>query len=303
MSLTVPVTPARRAILVAGVPAVLVLIAFLVFQWGRAAVNVLANGDQVGYSVGFSAQVLGSQSRLTVNNANITVQPGSSSRIHVHGSLFGTISRPSFHYQNTSRGLLIDPSCAVPVGNCSLSLRARLPARLPVTVNDNFGNLTAAGLKGRITLSNNSGNLTATGLSGTIRLTSQFSEVNATDLSGGIQITSNNGDITASRLTGDTRLQNSFGTITVTGLAAASVQARSNSGNITLVFSTVPRSVYVSDSFGSVTLKLPPGPATYRVDAPTPQFGSRTVTVPQSPASAHVITVRGSNDDVTITNK
>ena len=66
-------------------------------------------------------------------------------------------------------------------------------------------------------------------------------------------------------MTGDTRLQDSFGNISVTGLAAAEVVASINSGDITLRFATVPRRVDVTDSFGNITLVLPPGPTAYRV--------------------------------------
>jgi hypothetical protein len=303
MALNVPPTPARRVILVAGVPVALLLIAFLVFNWGRAAVNALANGDQRGYPVAFSAPLSGGQSQLTVNNADISLQPGGGHQIQVSGSLYGTIAPPSFLRQETRHGLVLSPSCAVPAGNCSLSLHARVPAQLPVTATDNGGNLSAAGLTGNETLRANSGNLTATGLGGSIYLNDQFGELNATGLSGGIQIVSTSGDITVSGVTGNTRLQDNFGNITVTGLAAADVGARDVNGDITLVFSKIPRHVTVSDSFGNITLELPRGPATYQVQAPTPLFGTRSVTVPQSPSSPNVITAQNSNGDITITNR
>jgi hypothetical protein len=303
MALNVPLTPARRAVLVAGVPVALLVIAFLVFSWGRASVNVLANGDQRGYPVAFSVPAGGGPSQLTVNNADISLQPGDGSRIQVSGSLFGTIAPPLFQRQETRHGLVLSPACAVPVGNCSLSLRARVPAQLPVTATDNGGNLSAAGLTGNETLRVNSGNLTATGLGGSIYLNDQFGELNATGLSGGIQMVSTGGDITASGVTGNTRLQDNFGNITVTGLAAADVGARDVNGDITLVFSKIPRHVTVSDSFGNITLELPRGPATYRVQAPTPLFGTRSVTVPQSPSSPNVITAQNSNGDITITRR
>jgi hypothetical protein len=89
----------------------------------------------------------------------------------------------------------------------------------------------------------------------------------------------------------------------VTGLAGADVRASDVNGDIVLVFSKVPRHVSVSDSFGNITLELPRGPATYRVQAPTPLYGSRTVTVPQSPSSHNVITAQNSNGDITITSR
>jgi DUF4097 and DUF4098 domain-containing protein YvlB len=60
-------------------------------------------------------------------------------------------------------------------------------------------------------------------------------------------------------MAGNLRLQDSFGTISVTGLAAAGVVARNNSGDISLTFTKVPQQVNVTDSFGSITLVLPHG--------------------------------------------
>ncbi len=59
-------------------------------------------------------------------------------------------------------------------------------------------------------------------------------------------------------MTGDTQLQDSFGDIAVTGISAADVVATNNSGDISLTFSKVPQRVNVTDSFGSITLVLPP---------------------------------------------
>jgi hypothetical protein len=302
MPLTVPLTPARRAILVAGVPAALALIALATWGWGKAAANTLAHGDQVGYSVKFSAPVSGGSSRLTVGNADVTLAPGPGRLIRGHGRLFGSIVRPVFQHRDTTRGLVLNPSCVVEAGICSLNLHVVVPSGRPVIATDNFGNLSATDLTGGETLTDNFGDLTVANLGGGISLSDQFGEVNATGRTGGVRITSTNGDITAAGVTGNTRLQGSFGAITVTGLAAADVVARDNSGEIRLVFSKVPQSVDVTDSFGSVTLVLPQGPTAYRVDAPPPPFGSRTVTVPESPTSRNVITVHTTNGDIRITN-
>ena len=75
--------------------------------------------------------------------------------------------------------------------------------------------------------------------------------------------------------------------------------ASNNSGDISLTFTKVPRRVDVTDSFGSITLVLPPGPATYRVTTGD-TFGSTTVSVPQSPTAQNVITASNNSGDITI---
>ncbi len=54
MPAALPLTPARRAVLAAGLPVVLALIAFAGYGWVTGTVIYLAGQSQVGYSVRFS---------------------------------------------------------------------------------------------------------------------------------------------------------------------------------------------------------------------------------------------------------
>ncbi len=296
-----PMTRARWAILAAGLPVVLALIAFGAYGVVNRTVIYLASQSQVGYWVGFSVPAAG-QARVTSGTGNLTVRPGPGRRIVVRGHLRSSFARPAFSYRSTAAGLALDPRCRVPAGACSLDLGVMVPAGLPVSVSDSFGALDASGLRGTIALSDNSGDLTASRLSGNLHLADIFGALTASGLAGSIRLDNNSGDIMASGVTGDTRLQDSFGNISVTGLAAADVVARNNSGDISLTFTKVPRQVTVTDSFGNITLVLPPGPATYRV-ATRNSFGSTTVSVPQSPTARNVITVSNNSGDITITRK
>lgn len=303
MPLKIRLTVARRVILLIGVPLVLFLIAFGAVGWTHIAIVRLANGHPVGFARTMSTPASGGQSRLAVNNGDVRLHPGpSSSRILVHMQLFGSIAKPRIDHRFTSHGLVLSPYCTVPVGNCYLSLGVGVPAGLPVTLTDTFGNVTAIGLHGTVTVTDNSGNLTAAGLSGTIRLSNPFGELIGRRLSGTTQLSASDGDINVAGITGGTRLYDSFGNITVSGLAASDVKATDTNGDIVLVFAKVPRTVNVTDAFGNVMLVLPPGAATYQVHAARPLFGSRSITVPQSAASSNVITVHNSNGDITIRN-
>jgi Putative adhesin len=302
MSLKIRLTPARRVILAVGVPLVLALIGFAAIGWSHVAIIQLANGEPVGYARSFSAPASGGQSRLTINNADVGLRPGPGSRILVRTHLFGSIAKPRFDHHYTSRGLVLNPYCAVPIGGCSLSLAVSVPGGLPVTATDNFGSMTATDLHGRVTLTDNSGNLTATALAGTIRLDNPFGDLNASRLSGTTELSSNSGDINVTGITGGTRLTDNFANITVHGLAASDVKVTDTNGDVFLVFSKVPRTVNVTDTFGNVTLMLPPGPATYQVHAPRPLFGIRSIKLPESATSSNVITVHNSNGDIIIRN-
>jgi hypothetical protein len=295
-------TPARWAVLAGGLPVVLALIALATYGWVNGTVLYLAGQSQVGYSVGFSVPASGGQARVTDSNGDLTVRAGSGRRIVVRGHLSSGFARPSFKWGLTAGGLALNPRCLVQAGNCSLDLGVTVPAGLPVSAVDAFGLLDARGLHGRVTLSQNSGDLTTSRLTGTVNLTDSFGTISATGLAGSIRLDNSSGDIQAAGVTGDTRLEDSFGTISVTGLAAADVVATNSSGDISLTFTKVPRRVNVTDSFGSITLVLPAGPATYRVHT-RDSFGSTTVSVPQSSSAQNMITAANNSGDITIVDK
>jgi hypothetical protein len=302
MLAALPLTPARRAVLAAGLPVVLALIAFAGYGWVKGTVTYLAGQNQVGYSVRFSVPTAGGRVRVTGGNSNLTVRPGTSRRILVRGHLSSSFFRPSFSYRSTAAGLALDPQCRVPTGTCTLDFGLTVPAGLPVGVSDTFGTVDASGLRGTVALSDNSGDLTASRLTGTLNLSDSFGTISASRLTGSIRLFNNSGDIRAAGVVGDTRLQDSFGTISVTGLAAADVVASNNSGDITLRFTKVPRRVDVTDSFGNITLVLPAGSTAYRVQTRN-SFGSTTVSVRRSLSARDVITASNNSGDITIVTR
>ncbi|HEY3903312.1 MAG TPA: hypothetical protein VGM14_05390 [Streptosporangiaceae bacterium] len=91
------------------------------------------------------------------------------------------------------------------------------------------------------------------------------------------------------------------GNITASYLLSQDVTAVSHAGNITLSFAVVPDNVDVTTSLGHITLVLPPGNTTYRIDASAP-LGTSTIRVPTSPASSHVLIVTDTSGSITITN-
>jgi hypothetical protein len=331
-----PITQARRTALIIGVPVALALIAVCVPLWSRTALMWVASTDRIGYPVAFSAPVQDGQVRVTSNNGDLVYRTSAGAQqISVRGHLSGSLARPTFSHHDTAAGLALNSSCNVPFGTCDTSFTVTAPAGLPVTLDDAFGNLTAGHLSGPVSLSNNSGDIhtsdldgriqlndqfgniwasrlrgtmrlvnnsgdiNAFGLTGPITLNDQFGNIHATGLTGSMRLVNNSGDIDVSGAIGDTRLQDAFGNISVTGLTAGSVVASNNSGNITLRFAAVPKQVNVTDSFGNVTLILPAGNTTYRVQTHN-SFGNTNVSVRRSPTSAHLIQVHNNSGNITI---
>lgn len=91
------------------------------------------------------------------------------------------------------------------------------------------------------------------------------------------------------------------GDITGSYLLSRDLTAVSRSGNVTLSFAVVPDHVDVTTSLGDITLVLPPGNTTYRIDSSAP-LGTSTIRVPTSPSSRHVLTVTDTSGSITITN-
>jgi hypothetical protein len=335
-STSLPMTRGRRTALIIGAPVAVALIAACVPLWARGALQIVASHDQVGYTVTLHAPVRDGQVRVSVGNGNMVFRTSPAARdISVLGRLSGSLGRPTFSHPSKADGLDLNSNCDVPFGVCNINFRVTAPAGLPVTLHDSFGNLTAGHLPGPVNLSdnsgdiytsdlggrielndqfgninasrlhgsvrvvNNSGDIDLSGATGPIQLSDQFGNINASGLDGSTRLVNNSGNINVSGATGDTRLQDAFGNIYLTGLAASSVVASNNSGDVTLRFATVPTQVNVTDSFGNVTLILPTGSTVYQVHTHN-SFGSTSVSVAQSPDSAHLVRVLNNSGDITI---
>jgi putative adhesin len=297
-SAPLPMTPARRAILLIGVPIALAVIAAGVAGWASGAITGLTR--QVVYRVAVSVPVTGRRINIAVDNADITLGTSTSDRIQVHGTLRGSLVRPTFSWQSTAAGLALHSHCQVPAGICSLRYAITAPARLPVAVTDSSGDLNVSGFHGPVALSDSSGDLGAAGLAGNIRLDDSSGDITASRLAGGIQMDDGSGDISASTLSGDdVRFQVGSGDVVINGLGGTVVTGRDGSGDITLTFTKVPDRVQINDSSGDVTLVLPPGPTAYDVRASS-SSGDTAIAVPRNSSSKHVIIVTDQSGDITI---
>ncbi len=298
MSVPLPMTLARRAILAIGVPIALAVIVTGAAGWASGAVTIFTR--QVTNRVALSVPVKGGHVSVTADNADVTFGTGTGNQIRVRGTLRGSLVRPTFSWRSTAAGLVLHSQCRVPAGVCSLRYAITAPARLPVAVTDSSGGLNASGLRGTVTLSDSSGDLGASGLAGNIRLHDSSGGITASGLTGNIRLDNSSGDITASGLTGDLRFQDDSGNVVVNGLAGIDVVGRNSSGDITLTFTKIPRRVQVTDSSGNITLVLPPGSTAYDV-IPSNSSGNTAVAVPRSSSSKHVIIVTDQSGDITVT--
>jgi Putative adhesin len=241
MTAAMPMTPARRVILILGVPVALALLA-------AAACNAVAQTYQVGYRVHVSVQPSGQRARVSVDNASATVRPGAGSRIVVDGMLRGSLARPAFGWRPIASGLALHTSCWLGfAGSCTMAFDISVPGEVPVAVTDASGDLTASGLRGQVTLSDGSGDITASGLSGSVRLSDGSGDIAVTGLAGT--------DVTGREGSGDI-------TLTFTKVPRR-VDITAASGDITLILPRGPATyqVYASSASGDVSDLLKQGPS------------------------------------------
>src|SRR5450755_632115 len=105
-------TPGRRAILLLGLPVALALIGAGVAGWASGAITGLTR--PVSYRVAVSVPVTGHRINIAVYNADIALATSASDRIQVHGTLRGSLVRPTFSWQSTAAGLALHSRCRVP---------------------------------------------------------------------------------------------------------------------------------------------------------------------------------------------
>jgi Putative adhesin len=241
MTGAVPMTTARRMILILGVPVALAVLA-------AGTYNAVAQTYQVGYRVHLSVPPSGRGARVSVDNADASVRPGAGSRIMVDGTFRGSLARPVFSSRPTATGLALHSSCRLGFeGSCTMAFDISVPGGVPVAVTDTNGDLTVGGLRGQVTLSDGSGDITASGLSGSIRLSDDSGDIAVTGLAGT--------DVTGAEGSGDITL--AFTTV------PRRVDVTAASGGITLILPRGPTAyqVLANSASGAVSdrLKQRPG--------------------------------------------
>lgn len=270
-------TPARRIILLLGVPLSLALLAWTCFA-------IISKASQGSYTVSYSPVRVSGGLAMNVYGGDVTLQGGvapSAARFTGTGTVWYGLTysgqRPALATAQTAAGTRIDFAC--PDLNCALSSTVDVPPQVPVTVTSNGGNVTATGISDA-TLQTGGGDLTVDGLTGDVSLNTDGSQ---------------NGP---------------FGGGSVAGtLAARNITVDSGGNNVDLQLSTPPSNLNVTTEGGNVTLQLPGG-YSYRVDnipetaAQIDQNGGpaqpSAITVSTSSSSQYRITVNADGGAVTI---
>ena len=160
-------TPARRIILLLGVPLSLTLLAWTCF-------GIISKASQGSYTVSYSPVRVSGGLAMNVFGGDVTLQGGvepSAAQFTGSGTVWYGLSysgqRPTLATAQTAAGTRINFAC--PDFNCALSSTVDVPPQVPVTVTSNGGNVTATGISDA-TLQTGGGNLTVDGLTGDVSL-------------------------------------------------------------------------------------------------------------------------------------
>jgi len=261
-------TPARRIILLLGVPLSFALLAWTCFA-------IISQASQGSYAVNYAPVRVKGGLDMNVYGGDVTLQGGvapSAARFTGTGTVWYGLSysgqRPVLVTAQTPTGTRINFSC--PNYNCALSSTVDVPPQAPVTVTSNGGNITATGISDA-TLQTGGGNLTVDGLTGNVSLNTD----NAPNgpYGGGGQVD---------------------GT-----LAAQNIAVDSGGNNVNLQLTTAPSNLNITTEGGSVTLQLPAG-YTYRVDTIKEPPSQVQMNGPAQPAAVTVTTSSSSRYQIIV---
>ncbi|MFE2288253.1 DUF4097 family beta strand repeat-containing protein [Streptomyces sp. NPDC059443] len=192
-------------------------------------------------------------------SGDIKVTVGSGPGVVVHRTVHYRGDTKPEPAQQVSGGVLTltNGDCS---NQCSVDYRLEVPASAKVELHSDSGDITVTGVA-------------AAGLE------SSSGEVKADGIAGPLKIRTSSGEITAGNLSGQ------------------AVEARSDSGAVTLAFAKAPASVAVESTSGSAKLKVPSAP--YRVDVST-DSGARKITIPTDPSAPSHLSAKTTSGDIQI---
>jgi DUF4097 and DUF4098 domain-containing protein YvlB len=269
MTPTLPLTPARRVALFAGLPMTIALI-------GWSALNVAAFLGQGTFTINQSVAWSGGPVSISVDSGDVTITPSTDGRVHIEGRVTYSLVKPSLVITTSGSHSTVSFSCpAIAAGRCSAEVMVSVPPGATLVASSQSGNVTASGFT-NASLESDSGDIRASRLSGNIMLQTHSGDITATDL-GASTVTADDDSGTVSLGFVDVPqsviVQNSSGDVSVlVPHATYHVTAHSDSGDVSIAVPTDPESpdvISVAVASGDVSIALVDG-----IGGATPPGGS-----------------------------
>ena len=133
-----------------------------------------------------------------------------------------------------------------------------------------------------------------------VTIESTSGDLKASDLPAGASLKTSSGGIEVHAIGGDLSLKSSSGGVEAQDLTATSVTSQSSSGSVDLSFSGAPSSVQAESSSGDVTVRVPAGSETYKLETDTSSGDRSTESLRTDPDSSRTIKAKTSSGDVTV---
>ncbi|RZU15752.1 putative adhesin [Kribbella rubisoli] len=198
--------------------------------------------------------------------AEVEVRPGDGTEVKIdrqfERNVFGSDPKEKFH-EDEGKLELNSGGCGFLSFGCKTSYVLTVPRDLKLTVESSSGNVKLSGF------------------------------------AGGAEVKTSSGDIEVHDVGGPLQLESSSGDVEADGLTATSVIAHSSSGSSSLDFSVAPQSVEAKSSSGDVSIRIPSGVESYKVDTKT-SSGDESANVKIDPNATRTIQAKTSSGDVTI---
>ena len=255
-----PMTPARRAALLIGVPACLALTGWLAF-------SVVAEIGQGHFPVSNTIPVSAGQVTAHFGGGNVTLEQGAAGQAKVTGTAHYSLIRPAFTAQRVAGGAAFGYNCDLPAGTCGLDATVAVPAGTTTTLSTDGGNATVTGTTGDVTVSSGGGNVTADHTAGDLTLRTDGGNINGTAVTAA-RVTAGTGggdiQIQFSAVPGNVHVSTDGGNITIIvprGTTQYKVSASSDGGNVSdglPVDSSSAHTITATTGGGDITLEEAP---------------------------------------------
>jgi hypothetical protein len=232
---------------------------------GFAGLNIVAQVGRGSFTVGRIFPASARQVSVSLGGGDITLRQTADSQARLTGTAHYSLIRPGITARASAGSAAFSFDCGdLPVGNCGLDSSLTVPRGTTVSVSTDGGSALVSGTTGDVAVS-----------------------------SGG-------GDVTADNVAGPLSLHTAGGNIQGDSITAADLTASTGGGDVTIVFTRVPRDVTVQTAGGNVTIVVPRGTAQYRVSASTAGGNVTDGTIPVNSSSRNEITATSGGGDITI---
>jgi ribosomal protein L6P/L9E len=225
------------------------------------ALTGLTEGTKTGEG---SYPVQGDALRIDSSSAQVEVRAGDGTDIKVERqferNVFG--SDPQEKYDNGKLELR-DSGCGFLSIGCKTTYVVTVPKDLQVTLRSSSGDVKVSGLTGEVDLKSSSGSIEVHDLGGSLRMKSSSGDLEAQDL------------------------------------LATTVSTESSSGDVDLDFAVAPQSVDAKASSGDVSIQIPPGEESYKLETDTAS-GDESDNVKKDPTATRTIKAHTLSGDVTV---